>query len=429
MLHVHFVTLFPEFFTSPLACGLMAKAEEKALLKWTFHNPRDYSEDRHHHVDDSPYGGGPGMVLQVEPWAACLREIETAGRMLLLTPSGKPFTQQMAREYATCEHITILCGRYEGFDERIQQCFPLEPVSVTDAVLNSGESAALCVFEAIARLQKGFMGKDASGEEESFSEGLLEYPQYTRPEVFEHREVPSVLLSGNHKAIAGFRREKSLERTLFYRRDLLRDAPLTEADAETLAAIPRERCGRNLSFCLVHSPVRIEGKTGTSSLTNLDIHDIARISASYGLGNFYVVTPLEDQRRLLETIKEHWIKGSAAVSHPDRAYALSKVCACETIDQAIDRMTYATGMRPFVVASSASWPKKGKTPILVPRMVRERLLHEPVLLLLGTAQGLAREAIDRCSGLLRPLRFLSYNHLSVRSAAAILADRILGDFD
>lgn len=160
-------------------------------MDFFFANPRDMTTDPHHTVDDRPYGGGPGMVLMLEPLVALLRSLppERRGRMLALTPGGRPFTQNMARELAREPALTLICGRYEGFDARLFDILPIEPVCVGDAVLNGGEAAALAVIEATARLQPGFMGKDASGDEESFSNGLLEYPHFTRPEEFEGRAV------------------------------------------------------------------------------------------------------------------------------------------------------------------------------------------------------------------------------------------------
>ncbi|MBQ7617269.1 MAG: tRNA (guanosine(37)-N1)-methyltransferase TrmD, partial [Desulfovibrio sp.] len=359
MLNVQIVTLFPEFFTSPLSCGLMARARAAGLLQISFINPRTYSTLPHQHVDDTPYGGGPGMIMQAPPVAAALRAIPNPGRIVYLTPRGRPFTQDLARELACEDTLTFLCTRYEGLDGRVEDLFPLEPICLTDAVLNSGDSAALAVLEAIARLRPGFMGKASSGEEESFSDGLLEYPQYTRPEVWEGHSVPEVLRSGHHAKIAEWRRAKALELTRKMRPDLLARTSLSALDCAILAQSPALRLGRNLAFCLVHHPVRIDGReVGTSSLTNLDIHDISRISASYGLAPFYVVQPQADQQRLLSSILRHWLEGPAKKSHPDRARALEFVRPCATIAQAVADLTEFAGLPPLVVASSAKFQKK-----------------------------------------------------------------------
>ncbi len=370
------------------------------------------------------------MVMQIEPLAKTIRSINTPGRIILLTPQGYPFNQTMARSLSLEDNLTLVCGRYEGIDARIADIFPLTPVSVGDAVLNGGEVAALAMIEAISRLRPGYMGKESSGEEESFSCGCLEYPHYSRPETFEGHVVPEELLSGNHALIARWRRQEALAQTWRYRPEMLDSADLSRSDLEFLQKMPRIQPGRNLSFCLVHYPVQIDRKKeGISSLTNLDIHDIARISASYGMGLMYVVTPLLDQKHLLQELLRHWTLGRVVKNHPDRARALKHVRVVASIDEAIQHATLERGVRPRLVASSASWPRGDKTCAPVtPGRIQNELAHKPVMLLLGTAQGLAESVIKQCDLRLRPLRFLDYNHLSVRSAAAILADRILGDF-
>lgn len=430
----HLVTLFPEFFESPLSTALMGRAREAGIVECSLHDPRQFSTDKHRHVDDRPYGGGPGMVMQGEPLARALRSIERPGRMLFMAPGGRPLTQDMVRDLAREEDLTIVCGRYEGIDARLLQLFPLEPVSVGDIVLNGGESAALSVLEAVARLMPGFMGKEESGDDESFSHGLLEYPHYTRPELLEGLPVPEVLQSGDHARIAQWRRQESVRATLRMRPEMLNEAPLYREDVQTLAETPRDRPGRNLSFCLVHYPVSLgPKKIGASSLTNLDIHDIARISRSYAMGSFYPVTPLRDQLRVLEEILRHWTRGPGGTGNADRAQALGLVQPATSLEEAVAHMTAQHGTRPRLVASSAVWPAKGKASQpgrmpMTPRDVRRWCDQGPVMLCLGTAQGLAPEVLEQCEGTLRPVRFLGYNHLSVRSAAAILADRILGDY-
>lgn len=429
MLTIHLVSLFPEFYTSPLATALLAKAQESGVLAFSHHDPRAFAADKHHTADDRPYGGGPGMVMLAEPVAQCLRSLPKAGRMLVMAPSGKPFTQAMARELAQEENITIICGRYEGLDSRLFEAFPLEPISIGDVVLNGGETASLAVVEAVARLVPGFMGKEASGDDESFSHGLLEYPQYTRPEQWENHAVPEILRGGDHARIQQWRREASLAATLHNRPDLFEEAPLTANDAAWLNAQPRRRIGKNLFACLVHYPVLLgEKNSGASSLTNLDIHDIARSSRSYGLGAFYISTPLADQARVLETVLHHWTQGKAAKSHADRAEALRIVHHVNIVEEAVQDIYARTGQKPRVIATSAQWPRDANAPALTPSQVRAWLHEGPVLLCFGTGHGLAPEVLAQCHAALRPLRFSGdYNHLSVRAAAAITLDRILGD--
>lgn len=402
----------------------MGKARQQGLVEVDLVNPRDFSTDKHHSVDDRPYGGGPGMVMSPAPLTAALRSIRRPGRMVLLSPRGRPLNQNLARELCAAGELTVICGRYEGVDERLLELFPIELVSVGDFVLSGGEAACLCLMEAVGRLAPGFMGKEESGQEESFSQGLLEYPHYTRPEVFEGLSVPPVLLGGDHARVACWRREMALTQTMDRRPDILAEAPLTGADRRFLAGLRRTSLGRNLHVALVHGPVLNKfGHRVTVSLTNLDLHDIARISRTYGLSGYHVVTPLADQRDLAATLVSHWTQGPGGQTNPDRAEALGVVRVCESLQEAILKVAESAGQPPLVLATSAR-PEGGVTP----GEVRSALEERPVLLVFGTGSGLAPEALALTDGLVAPVRpYGAYNHLSVRSAAAILVDRVLSD--
>ncbi|GAB6111159.1 tRNA (guanosine(37)-N1)-methyltransferase TrmD [Desulfomicrobium salsuginis] len=417
------ITIFPEFFESPLSCGLLSKAREKGLVEFSFINPRDHSMDRHHNVDDRPYGGGPGMVMAVDPLRRALSTLGPKARILMLSPKGRPLTQALARELAGEEELALLCGRYEGFDARLEELCPIEAVSVGDFVLNGGETGALCLIEAVGRLIPDFMGKDESADEESFSTGLLEYPHYTRPEEYEGLKVPEVLSSGHHGRIAQWRREQSLETTLHMRPDILSRAPLTDEDIKYLKALDRVRSGRNLHVALVHYPVENKsGQTITTSLTNLDLHDIARVSCTYGLGGYYICTPVADQQALARTLVGHWREGYGLTANPDRSEALGRVRVVGLLDDAVADIAARTGRRPKVLATSA---KAGN---MTCEQAARWLRDEPVLLVLGTGHGLRPEVLEGADGMLRAIRFMDrYNHLSVRSAASIMVDRLLGD--
>lgn len=370
------------------------------------------------------------MVMQIDPLARAIRSLENPGRIILLTPRGRQFDENYASDLVGESSISLICGRYEGIDERLGEIFPLEQVCIGPYILNGGEAAALAVLEATVRLLPGFMGKSESADEESFSHGLLEYPQYTRPEVYNGLQVPPVLLSGDHGKVKSWRREMALKTTLASCPEMLDKAWLDKNDVEFLQNIPRKRAAANFSFCLVHYPVCLEkGKTGASSLTNLDIHDIARISCSYGMGPFYVVTPLHDQLLLLDEIIKHWTTGPGGKSNPDRRKALELVRPVESVFEAQEDVRKRTGRRPYLSASSAAWPhKRDACKLITPGEARDISGDRPFLLCLGTARGLTRGIIAECDGILRPVRYLSENHLSVRAAAAIMADRIFGDY-
>ncbi|WP_136709413.1 tRNA (guanosine(37)-N1)-methyltransferase TrmD [Agromyces sp. H66] len=231
-MRIDIVTIFPEFF-SVLDISLLGKARQAGLIEVATHDLRDYTHDRHRTVDDTPYGGGAGMVMKPEPWGEALDAIvgDGASDALLVVPSpaGEPFTQTIARELAAEEHLVFACGRYEGIDQRVVDHYAtrmrVRLISLGDYVLNGGEVAAMAMIEAAGRLVPGVVGNPESLVEESHEDGLLEYPSYTKPAVWRGLEVPPVLLSGNHGKVAAWRREQQLERTARVRPELLGDAP------------------------------------------------------------------------------------------------------------------------------------------------------------------------------------------------------------
>jgi tRNA (guanine37-N1)-methyltransferase len=391
---------------------------------------RQFAGGVHKSVDDRPFGGGPGMLLKLDPMIKALDSIESRGRVLMLSPRGKPLTQALSRELADQEDLTVICGRYEGIDERLLDLYPIELVSVGDFVLNGGEAAAVCLVESVARLLPGFMGHEESGDEESFSAGLLEYPHFTRPEDFDGLTVPEVLRSGDHGKIAEWRRDQSLTATLRDRPDLLPEARLTVEDVDFLRTLPRTRLGRNLYIALCHYPVTNKfGEKVAVSVTNLDLHDMARVARSYGLGGFYATTPIEDQKALAEKLLGHWREGAGSRANPDRAEAFSKVKVFDDIESAVLDIEAQTGQCPRLAATSARLDRRKQAqPALTFGEVRSWLANTPVLLIFGTGHGLAEEVLSKTDGIVRPLRYLDdYNHLSVRSAVAIIVDRLVAD--
>ena len=225
-MRIDVVTIFPEIFPGPLGVGVLGRARERGLLEVTVWDLRAFTEDRHRSVDDAPYGGGAGMVMKVEPFARAVDAVRAAHpwgepAVLLTSPQGVLFTQARARAYAAARHLVLLCGRYEGVDDRVAALLGAEEVSVGDYVLTGGELAAMVVADAVVRLLPGVLGSGESLLYESHTGGLLEYPQYTRPEVYRGWGVPDILRSGNHGEIAKWRREQSLKRTAERRPDLL----------------------------------------------------------------------------------------------------------------------------------------------------------------------------------------------------------------
>ena len=232
------VTIFPKMIEAGLAEGVVGRARTAGLLDIVVHNLRDFTTDRHHVVDDVPFGGGPGMVMKPEPFFAALTAIrERRGSpdvVALMSPAGERFSQQGARRLAVTRHIVLLCGRYEGIDERVRDALATEEISIGDYVLSGGEIPALAVIDAVARLVPGVVGDENSVEADSFTRGLLDYPHYTRPAEFDGRPVPEVLLSGHHAEIRRWRREAALQRTQERRPDLLASADLDADEREWL---------------------------------------------------------------------------------------------------------------------------------------------------------------------------------------------------
>ena len=217
------LTLFPGMFSGPLDDSIIKRARAEGLLDLAVHNLRDYTHDRHRTVDDKPFGGGPGMLLKPEPIFEAVEKLSREKtRLILLTPAGRKFNHSIARELARQEHLLLVCGSYEGFDERVREALANDELSIGDYVLTNGALPAMVIVDAVTRLLPGALGDDQSAHDESFSCGLLEYPQYTRPAEFRGMKVPEVLLSGNHAQIDRWRREQARKRTKAQRTDLLR---------------------------------------------------------------------------------------------------------------------------------------------------------------------------------------------------------------
>lgn len=243
---IDILTIFPGMVAGPITESIIGKAIDRKLIDIRIINIRDYAADPHRTTDDRPFGGGSGMVMKPEPLVAAIgnvRENDPAARVILLSPQGKLFDQGIAFELSRLNHICLVCGRYEGVDERIRNHYVDDEISIGDYVLTGGELPALVIVDAVARLLPGVLGSNESLSEESFITGLLEYPHYTRPEIFENHRVPDILLSGNHGAIRRWRRQQALIRTWQRRPDLLEKNQLSREDEELLAEAIREEGG------------------------------------------------------------------------------------------------------------------------------------------------------------------------------------------
>ena len=243
----HVLTIFPAMFDGPLSESIISRAVERGLVEINLHDIRDYATDRHRTVDDYPYGGGYGMVMKPEPIFSAMSgvkesaDLDDATPVILLTPQGAPLTQGIVERLAAYEDIVLICGRYEGVDARVSENLATCEISVGDYVLSGGELAAMIVIDAVTRLIPGAVGSIESTQDDTFSTGLLQFPQYTRPALHEGRGVPEVLLSGNHGEIERWRRRESLRRTALRRPDLLENADLSEEERAFVAVLLEER--------------------------------------------------------------------------------------------------------------------------------------------------------------------------------------------
>jgi tRNA (guanine37-N1)-methyltransferase len=244
-LRIDVVTIFPEYL-DPLRAALLGRAIERGLIEVGVHDLRNWTHDVHRAVDDAPYGGGPGMVMKPQVWGPALDDVcGEATRLVVPTPAGRPFTQAMAHRYAAEEHLVFACGRYEGIDQRViddaARRMPVDEVSIGDYVLVGGEAAVLVMVEAVVRLLPGVLGNPISAEQDSFSDGLLEGPSYTRPEVWRELAVPDVLRSGNHALVDRWRRDQALERTAKRRPELIDQLPDHSLNSHDLGLLDRLR--------------------------------------------------------------------------------------------------------------------------------------------------------------------------------------------
>lgn len=422
MLRFTVITIFPQMLDSALGHSILRKAQEKGLIEVDMVDLRNFTTDRHHITDDYPYGGGQGMVMKPEPLVAAIENIRstrTGARVILLTPRGRVFSQRDAQRLAQKDELVLICGRYEGIDERVKN-FVDEEISIGDYTLSGGEPAANVIIDAVSRLVSGVLGNEDSAADESFADGLLEYPQYTRPEVFRGMKVPQVLISGDHQRIASWRREKSVEITRERRPDLLAGAAVGTAEKARATEIKSP-----VYVALLHYPVYDKnGQIVTTAVTNMDIHDIARSGCTYGLSGFFVVTPVKALQKLALKIIEHWEIGYGSEYNATRKEALALVRICDTLDDAIIVIERETGLKPTLVATSARATGNRTSFEALRDMVNTEA--RPILILFGTGWGLTETILLQSDFVLEAIAGRKgYNHLSVRSAAAIILDRLL----
>lgn len=428
------ITIFPDLITQFAGHGLLGKAVREGLITLEAINLREYAVNTQGQVDDTPFGGGSGMVMRPEPAFSAIDKIKAQhpdAKVIYFTPRGKQFGQADARRLANSSPTTqcsektsansasdktqptyiILCSRYEGADQRIIDELVDEEFSIGDYVLMGGETPAFVLLEAVVRLLPGVLGNPESTVQESFSHCLLEHPQYTKPREYSGLAVPEVLFGGNHAEIARWQKNQAVNDTLIRRPELITKALKPKAP---------------FYLALIHHPVYDkQGDVIISSITNLDLHDIARSCKTFAVDRYYVAHPTKALRLLALKILGHWEHGYGLTYNPNRSEALETISIVTDLDDAILAIEEKHKMLPRIIATSA---RRGPHSTTFTEMrARLCLSDEPHLMLLGTGWGLTEEITSRADYMLEPVDGRGdYNHLSVRAAAAIMLSRLLG---
>lgn len=421
------LTIFPDLISDFLKYGLIKKAIDSGLSHVNIINLRDYAINNHGQVDDNPYGGGSGMILRIEPvWNAVaeLKKANPNSKVISFSPRGRTLNQSFVRELMATDsnsqidvkispqddsEYIIICNRYEGIDQRVIDNLVDFEISLGDFILMGSELASFALLESCIRLIPGVLNNSESTEYESFVDNLLEHDHYTKPAEFQNLKVPDYLLSGNHIEIKKNREEEAYRRTIESRPDLLGSQALKS----------------RLSVALIHYPVLGKQKEiVTSSITNIDLHDIARSCRTFGIANYYAVHPVKAMRRLSERILEHWEEGYGKTYNPNRGDALNLLKIVPYFDDVLHDIEKVEGKLPKIIATSA---RMTQSPTSFQQMrALLRSTDEHYLLLLGTSWGLADELLNRADIKLESIKGTTgYNHLSVRAAAAIMLEKLM----
>lgn len=429
---VSVLTLFPDLYTRFLETSLIRRAQEQDIVTFDLADMFSFCQPKER-IDGPTFGHGSGMVLRPEIIERGIDDRESRhGKAfkIFFSPQGKKLDQDLLKSLAerlqVAQHLMLLPARYEGMDSRIEEHYADEVISIGDFVLMGGDLPAMVLLEGLLRLVPGVVGKQESVEHESFTGPFVDYPEYTAPVMWKGLEVPEVLRSGNHRLIQEWREQVALEKTVFEHFDWLRSHQTTTAQKQKiLMAIPPHY------VALMHADVLLpegEGKkVGTTSVTSLDIHDIARSAKTYGLRGYHIVTPLEDQKKIVHKLLNFWQEGVGVTYNPHRHEALRQVVVSDSLEKVIQSVTEREGKKPLVITTSAQETEHAKT-ITYFDQAEVWQKKRPVLIVLGTGQGLAPQVFKHADFNLVPLTGYSpFNHLSVRSAAAVIFDRWLGN--
>lgn len=410
------ITAFPELMRNYLASSVLGRGIAAGKLEAEVVDIRGFSEGSYRQIDDYCYGSG-GMMLMAEPLAKAVESVSGGAKPYVVYPSpqGVRLHQELVEDLARKEHLVIVCGHYEGVDERFTEKYVDMEISLGDFVLTGGEMPAMAIVDAVSRLIPGVVGSESSVEEDSFYSGMLDTPHYTRPAQWRGERVPEVLLNGDAKAIERWRRRQSVERTLDRRPDI----------AGRAGIIPWLSGGAYVME--VHYPVLDKrGEKSSTAITGMDLHDIARACRTYGIKKYLLVTPIAQQREMAKRIAGHWTSGWGADYNPDRREAFSTLKIFASVQKAIAWAEEKEKKPVFKIATTAKRHAGAQHWLTLKREILRRD-HSP-LIIFGTGWGLHDEVMEMADAVMTPIcgGKDGWNHLSVRSAVSITLDRFFG---
>jgi len=427
-MNISILTLFPELYTPFLNTSLVRRAQENKHIACDVFNLFSLTKPKER-IDSASFGHGAGVLLRPDMIEKGVERQEAqfgSAYKIFFSPQGKKLDQrvlkQLYEDVRKKGHVMLIPARYEGMDARVEEYYADAVISVGDFVLMGGDLPAMVLLEGLLRYAPGVIGKEESVQKDSFSGAFVDYPEYTDPVEWKGMTVPEVVRSGNHKALEEWRLNRAAEKTVYEHFDWLRAHAVSAEDKKRAAQfIPKHY------VALMHSQVMVPGQDeGTSSVTSIDVHDIARSAKTYGLEHYFIVTPLIDQQKIVQTLLDFWHTGTGVTYNNQRHTAVKHATLADSLQTAIDEIERKEGVKPLIIGTSAR-PVEGHRSITYHDQEEVWRHKRPVLFIFGTARGLSPSALAQCDYVLLPIEgFTEFNHLSVRSAAAIIFDRWLG---
>ncbi|MCB9493162.1 MAG: tRNA (guanosine(37)-N1)-methyltransferase TrmD [Epsilonproteobacteria bacterium] len=436
------ISVFPELHESFINTSLVARAVDAGIVKFNLLKLSQFCPVKER-IDEPTCGPGPGMIIKPELLQLAIDHAQDEhgpGFKIFFSPQGQRLDQHMLQKFAekitpqdtskTLEtmaqnpdgHLILVCARYEGIDARVEQEYADASISIGDYVLMGGDLPAQVLLEGLLRLIPGVVGNEQSVEQESFKGPFLDHPHYGLPVEWKGKRIPDIVRSGNHEKINQWRQEQACKKTLLTRFDWLRTQSLTDAQTDLCKQqIP------NHYVALLHSQIRLkDNESGHTSIASLDIHDGARSCATYGIENYFVVSCLKDQQKILQTFLQFWHSEEGKKYNKSRYDAVAKLIPSPNLDHVIETIRQKEGQSPLIISTSAKYHGHGQV-IDYHSQGTVWQHNRPVLILFGTGLGLADEVLEQSDFLLTPVAGMSnYRHLSVRAAIAIVLDRWLG---